>query len=224
MTKVMLHDKLLHPSDYLAAVEFLGRDVTLTMIAIAHEDLVMKGGVKDNKPVFRFSETKKKFVCNKTNADSIAIMYGHKAEEWIGKRITFYPTQTAVGREMQLCIRVRETVPGQKLAASTSDDGQPSSTTASAPTPPAAETKPLSVARNHFDELTQSIAMKADIQLAFAEQLAHTWLKNLHYNRTDLADAGLWQIIWNKAQRVEWANYTPAAATKESEPAEASEA
>lgn len=126
MTKVMLHDKLLHPSDYLAAIEFLGKDVTLTITAIAREDLVMQGGIKDNKPVFRFSETDKKFICNKTNASSIASMYGDKAEEWVGKRITFYPTMIGVGKEMKACIRVREVVPTstESTKSENGDNGQ----------------------------------------------------------------------------------------------------
>lgn len=90
-------------------------------------------------------------------------------------------------------------------AASTSEDGQPPSTTDSDPTRPAAELTCDAV--GNFEELVEYIASKADIQLADAQQLADTWLKNLRYNRSDLADAGRWQIVWAKAQRVEWAKY-----------------
>ena len=113
-SKVTLGGKLMFPSDYLAAVEFVGRDVTLTVASVKREELQIRGGKKEPKPVLSFSETKKKLVCNKTNADSIASMYGTKAEEWVGKRVTFYPTKTQCGRETVDCIRVRETVPGAK--------------------------------------------------------------------------------------------------------------
>src|SRR5262245_41739846 len=74
-SKVLLSGQLMFPTDYLAAVEFKGKDVTLTIAAVAIEELKMKGGVKERKPVVSFEETKKKLVLNKTNADSIAEMY-----------------------------------------------------------------------------------------------------------------------------------------------------
>lgn len=115
LAKCLLHDQLMHPTDYLAAVELKGRDVTLTIATVQFEDLQMQGGKKERKPVLSFNGTKKKLVVNKTNADSIAQMYGTKADEWPGKRITLYPTMTMVGRKQEPCIRVRETVPGAKV-------------------------------------------------------------------------------------------------------------
>lgn len=96
-------------------------------------------------------------------------------------------------------------------AASTSKNGPPSSTTDSVQTP-LGDKGEASDADKRFDELAQFIAIKADIQLADADQLADTWLKNLKFNRADLADAGRWRIVWSKAQRVEWAKYTATAA------------
>lgn len=119
LTKCLLGDKVMHPNDYLAAIEFKGRDVTLTIKAVAHEELTMAGGKKDTKPVLSFNETKKRFICNKTNASSIASMYGKQALEWIGKRVTLYPTTTAVGKKQEDCIRVRERVPDAKTKPTT---------------------------------------------------------------------------------------------------------
>lgn len=112
LTKCLLGEKLMHPNDYVAAIEFKGKDVTLTIKGVSQETLTMQGGVKDTKPVLTFVETKKKFICNKTNASSIAAMYGKQALDWVGKRITLYPTKTTVGKKMEDCIRVRERVPG----------------------------------------------------------------------------------------------------------------
>lgn len=117
LKKATLEGKLLHPNDYLAAVEFQGRDVTLTIAGVKREDLKMAGGKQDTKPVLTFKETSKKLILNKTNASSIVEMYGSVAEDWIGKRVTFYPTRTACGRDMTDCIRVREVVPPAKPAA-----------------------------------------------------------------------------------------------------------
>ena len=98
-SKVTLGNELLFPSDYLAAVEFRGRDVTLTVASVFKDELKMRGGKSETKPVLSFRETKKKLVLNKTNADSIAEMYGTEAAEWVGQRVTFYPTKTQCGRE-----------------------------------------------------------------------------------------------------------------------------
>lgn len=113
-SKVLLQGQLMFPTDYLAAVEFKGKDVTLTIARVEIEELKMKGGVKERKPVVSFEETKKKLVLNKTNADSVAEMYGAEATAWLGKRITLYPTKTQCGRETVDCIRVREKVPQPK--------------------------------------------------------------------------------------------------------------
>ena len=109
-SKVMLNGKLMFPSDYVAAAEFLGRDVSLTIASVSFEDLQIRGGKKERKPVLTFRETKKKLVLNKTNAASIADIHGSKAESWAGKKITLYPTTTRCGRETVDCVRVRETV------------------------------------------------------------------------------------------------------------------
>jgi len=110
-SKVTLNGELAVPSDYLAAVEFKGRDVTLTISAVSKESLQMIDGSKKAKMVIRFEKTAKKLVCNKTNADSIAQLYGPEADKWTGKRVTFYPTRCLAFGEMVECVRVREKKP-----------------------------------------------------------------------------------------------------------------
>lgn len=116
-SKVTLSGELMFPNDYLAAVECKGRDVTLTIEAVSKESLQMSDGGKKPKMVMRFNGTTKKLVCNKTNADSIAQLYGTKAEEWVGKRITLYPTKCLAFGDMVECIRIREKVPPAPGAA-----------------------------------------------------------------------------------------------------------
>src|SRR5882672_6373061 len=110
-TKATLDGKLLFPSAYVAAVEFKGRDVTLTIKSVAREEMKMQGNVSKNAPVVSFVETRKKFVLNKTNSGTIADIYGTKAEDWVGKKVTLYPTRTQCGRNTVDCIRVRDTRP-----------------------------------------------------------------------------------------------------------------
>lgn len=112
ITKALLGGKLMFPSEFVAAVEFGGRDVTLTIAAVALEDMRIKGAKKEKKPVLSFKETKKRLVLNKTNAGTIADLYGSKAEEWPGHKVTLYPTKTECGGDTVDCIRVRARVPG----------------------------------------------------------------------------------------------------------------
>lgn len=111
-SKVTWQDELLFPSDYLGAFDCNGKDLTLTIASVSKQELQIRGGGKKIKPVLAFKDHKKKIVLNVTNADSIAVMYGTKAESWVGKSVTFYPTKTHCGRETVDCIRVREKAPG----------------------------------------------------------------------------------------------------------------
>lgn len=120
-SKVTFGGELMFPSDYLAAVEFKGRDVTLTIKAVNMEDLVMVGGGKKRKPVLSFNGTKKKLVLNVTNASAIASMYGAEAKAWVGKKVTFYPTKAKFGRNTVDAIRVRENSQRQETSSPEDD-------------------------------------------------------------------------------------------------------
>src|SRR5690606_17042161 len=54
---------------------------------------------------------------NKTNAATIAQLYGNNPHQWGGKTITLYPTTTEVGPTTRECIRVRPYVPGTVKAS-----------------------------------------------------------------------------------------------------------
>lgn len=128
LKKVQLGSELLHPNDYVCALELKGRDVTVTISKVMFEELRKIGqrGVEDEKervPVLVFAETPKKLILNKTNASSIAVMYGTQASEWVGKRVTLYPTRVKCGRDTVDAIRVREQVPPAKGAAPSTDIG-----------------------------------------------------------------------------------------------------
>ena len=77
-------------------------------------------------------------LLNKTNAHTIAQMYGNKPADWEGKLIELYPTTTQFGREERECIRVRNQIPKKTKAGAgavaTSSDSRPA---------PAADDGPL---------------------------------------------------------------------------------
>src|SRR6185436_3542211 len=69
------------------------------------------GAEKEKKPVLYFQKATKGLVLNRTNAMTIAGLYGDEADEWGGKRISIYPTRIRAFGAMQDTIRVREEIP-----------------------------------------------------------------------------------------------------------------
>jgi len=99
--------------DYIGAWDLNGQDVTVTIARVECKELVGSKGVKAKKPIIYFEGKEKGFTCNKTNGKAIAAMYGNKTEDWVGKRITLFPTTTSMGSETVECIRVRPGVPAE---------------------------------------------------------------------------------------------------------------
>ena len=102
--------------EYLFAFDLQGRDVTVTIDRVKAGELVGEKGRKTKKPVVWFVGKEKPLAINMTNGRTIASMYGNNVEDWIGKRITIYPTQTEFGGKTCDCIRIRPTVPAVKAA------------------------------------------------------------------------------------------------------------
>lgn len=77
---------------------------------------------KDRLPILHLKGWPKPLGLNKTNANTIAAMYGRMTEAWVGKRVTLYVTKTRdprSGGDVD-CIRVRPeppTKPGEPAPA-----------------------------------------------------------------------------------------------------------
>lgn len=114
-----MHWKALHDSDYLYAHDLQGKEATLTITRVTGGELTGQGGKKTKKPLVYFKEPKsgKPLAFNKTNCKTVASLYGNDTDEWIGKRITIFPTKTQFGNEEHDCIRVRPRIPSGKGAA-----------------------------------------------------------------------------------------------------------
>lgn len=133
--------RLLFPSLYLGAADLQGKDVTLTIRRVDVEELQMRDGSKQKKPVARFEETKaradkerqpdkeKRLVLNRTNAMTIAAMHGYEVDNWTGKRVTLFPQSVSAFGKTTDAIRIRPTVPAS-TPTPTAASNQPSHTTA----------------------------------------------------------------------------------------------
>jgi hypothetical protein len=102
----------LFPSKYVIARDLNGRPVTLAMRTVQLERM---GQSNEEKPVLYFEKASKGMVLNRTNAMTIASLYGPETEAWTSKRITLYPTKIRAFGEIQDVIRIKEEIPPQPV-------------------------------------------------------------------------------------------------------------
>ena len=119
-----MHYELLFPGKYLKASDLRDQDVRLTICperGVALEEVQGHGGKKEMKPVMYFVETaakarrekleEKSLILNKTNAGTIAGLYGTDTDDWKGKRLILFPTKTQFGPDRVDCIRIKSEFP-----------------------------------------------------------------------------------------------------------------
>ena len=99
------------PSKYLKVEDLNDQDLTLTIESTSIEQLG-QGEERQQKLIVYFKEVEKGLACNKTNANTIAKMYGDETAEWIGQRITLWPNHDVEFKgEVVSAIRVRSRKP-----------------------------------------------------------------------------------------------------------------
>jgi len=99
---------------FLYSFHLDGKDCTVTIDKVVQGAVQGTDGKKTKKPLVYFKGKEKPLALNITNVRTIGAMYGFKAEDWVGKRITLYPTTTTFGPKTVDCVRIRPTVPGAK--------------------------------------------------------------------------------------------------------------
>lgn len=120
-----MHYTLLFPRNYIAAPDLQGKDHTVVIAAVNREDLRCHGGKTEKKVVVQMQGKEKKWVLNRTNADTIAGLYGTEVNDWIGKAVTLYPTTDRFGPKTVDCIRVRDGVPAPDVIQQQRQEPQP---------------------------------------------------------------------------------------------------
>jgi hypothetical protein len=107
------------PSKYVKAADLQGRTVTLTIKELRVEEMLNHGNEKERKPVLYFERATKGLVLNRTNAMAIVTLYGDESDDWVGQRISIYPTRVKAFGAMQDAIRVKEEIPAQPKPVAT---------------------------------------------------------------------------------------------------------
>ena len=93
--------KDIYRSTYMKADDLSGRTAKHTISGCTAE----KVG-EEEKLVLAFSDNDRPLVLNKTNANSLAELYGPETSEWEGKAIKLVPSTTSYQGKMVKCIRI----------------------------------------------------------------------------------------------------------------------
>ena len=102
----------LFPSTYVKHADLNGSEFTVTIERLAIEEVGMD---KERKPVLIFKDAQKRLICNRTNYESIADVYGEETDLWPGKQITLYGDRASFGGKIVDCVRVK--APNQTATA-----------------------------------------------------------------------------------------------------------
>lgn len=102
--------RLMFDKDYIGAWDLPG-DTVVTITGVVALKIKNAQEKEERKPIISLAEFKKKWVCNVTNANVIANLYGKHVEKWKGKKVTLYATTVNAFGSMKDCIRVRPEVP-----------------------------------------------------------------------------------------------------------------
>lgn len=169
----------LFPGRFIKAVDLKGKDVTLTIVSIAAEEIDGK-----TKAVITFEGTKKQLVLNRTNAEAVKLMFGRETNDWLGKRVTIYPAviQDAFGGGGDIpATRVRGSPDISKPMNASVQRGRKTIRVAVQPTgrPPAKNgngkaqpTPPSPSAPPEMTEEEKKAAIQAEFEAAGADQLS----------------------------------------------------
>ena len=103
----MVSINTLFPSKYLKADDIDGEQI-VSINGVTQEEV---GDEREMKAVVLFAELPKGLVLNKTNASTIAALYGPETDSWKGNRITLFATPVEFKGKMSMGVRVKPIMP-----------------------------------------------------------------------------------------------------------------
>lgn len=98
------------PSKYLKSQDIGNHRPTVVISEVAIEEVGIEND-KSEKPVVYFEGKDKGLVLNKTNANTIAGMYGSDTDAWKGQSVTLCTAEVPYKGKMTLSIRVSSIKP-----------------------------------------------------------------------------------------------------------------
>ncbi len=92
--------------DHIQAAEFAGKTPTLTVKGVSLVRMEDEKKGERERGVVHFRETDRGWVINRTNAESMAAMFGPETDAWIGKRVKLQAVEVQFGKQRVPGIRV----------------------------------------------------------------------------------------------------------------------
>lgn len=96
------------PSPHLEALDVGDKIGDGQTVTIKGTDIKAVGAEKERRGVLYFAEFDRGLVLNKVNSRTIAGLYGPDTEQWVGKKIELYRSETSFQGKTVPCIRVRD--------------------------------------------------------------------------------------------------------------------
>ena len=121
----MPHIDTLFDDPYIKAGHLGGEVVTATIAKVEKAVIENGTGEASVKPLIYFEGVQfrrengnpRPMVCNKTNARTIAALYGEDVSAWIGKKVMLYAVEVEAFGETKPAIRVKQQVPSEEVQA-----------------------------------------------------------------------------------------------------------
>lgn len=121
-------------SKYLSANDVPDGGMKATIAFVDVQKFKKQDGGEEVKPVIEFEGIEKAFVCNKTNAMTIAERFGNETDDWVGKELQLDVTWVDFQGKQVESIRVRK----ERKRAAAVAPGRPARQPAPAAPAPAA--------------------------------------------------------------------------------------
>jgi hypothetical protein len=99
----------LFPSKWLRSSDLGSTPRTATISRI---DFELVGFEKEKRAVVSFQNSSKRLILNRTNAQTLANLYGPTVVSWVGKQITLFSAEVLFRGSPTQAIRIKEEVPG----------------------------------------------------------------------------------------------------------------
>ena len=99
------------PPPHMETADLEGEEQTFTIKSLGFEKV---GENEETCGVITFEEFPRGMVINRGKLKAITAMYGDETDDWIGKKVTFYPAQTLYKGKMTPCMMVKEETPANQ--------------------------------------------------------------------------------------------------------------
>jgi len=93
-----------YPSRFLSPTD-VTRPIAVTINAVTVEEFRQRNGTQEPRIVLAFRGARKVMILNKTQANTLAALFGDNAEEWINRTVQLQPARAQNGKDTVAVMR-----------------------------------------------------------------------------------------------------------------------